>query len=89
MNCAAHLYLAVTQATRGLEPCWACLRVFLAYCGKHDSVVKKLLLVFLAGFVIYFLITSPSSAAEAVRTASSWIGVAFKQVGVFVTSLAS
>ena len=52
-------------------------------------MLKKLLLLFIVGFVIYYLMTSPSSAADAVGSIANAIGVAFKQVGVFVSELVS
>lgn len=52
-------------------------------------MLKKLLLLFVVGFVIYFLMTSPSGAADAVKGIASAIGVAFQQVGVFVSDLIS
>ena len=46
--------------------------------------IKKILLVLVAAFVLYYLFTRPEAAAEAVR---SFFG-AFESIGRFFTSLA-
>jgi hypothetical protein len=52
-------------------------------------VLKKLLVLLVAGFVLYYLLTAPSGAAEVVRGALDAILDAFGQVGVFVSELVS
>ena len=47
--------------------------------------IKKILVVFVAAFVLYFLFTRPEAAAEAVKT---FFG-AFGSIGVFFEELVS
>lgn len=49
------------------------------------SWIKRVLLVLVAAFVVFYLFTRPEDAAEAVRT---FFG-AFEAIGTFFTSLAS
>ncbi len=51
------------------------------------SWVRKILLVLLVGFVLFYLIQRPESAADAVRTVFGAIGAAFRAIMVFFTSL--
>ena len=50
--------------------------------------VRKVLLVLLVGFVLFYLIQRPESAAGAVRTVFGAIGAAFRAIVVFFNSLA-
>lgn len=50
-------------------------------------VLKKLLLLAVVGFALYYLLTTPASAAEVVQGAADATLEAFGQVGVFVSSL--
>ena len=52
------------------------------------SWVRKVLLVLLLGFVVFYLIQRPESAAGAVRTVFGAIGAAFRAIVVFLSSLA-
>jgi hypothetical protein len=50
-------------------------------------VLKKVIALLLIGFVIYYLLTTPSSAADAVNDAFDGIMDAFRQIGVFFNEL--
>lgn len=50
-------------------------------------MVKKILTVLIAGFVVYYLLTAPAGAAESVRTAFGAVVDGFGQVMVFVNNL--
>jgi hypothetical protein len=50
--------------------------------------VKKILLVLVVGFVVFYLIQRPESAAGAVRTVFGAIGMAFQAIVRFFSSLA-
>ena len=50
--------------------------------------VRKILLVLLVGFVLFYLIQRPESAAGAVQTVFGAIGAAFRSIVVFFNSLA-
>jgi hypothetical protein len=50
-------------------------------------VLKKLITLLLVGFVIYYLLNTPASAADVVSDAFDGIMDAFKQVGVFFNEL--
>jgi hypothetical protein len=50
-------------------------------------VLKKVIALLLIGFVIYYLLTAPSGAADAVSDAGGAMMDAFKQVGVFFDEL--
>lgn len=47
--------------------------------------IKKLLILLVAAFVVFYLFTRPEAAAEAVKTFFS----AFESLGTFFTSLVS
>ncbi|NHB85987.1 hypothetical protein G7085_19485 [Tessaracoccus sp. HDW20] len=47
--------------------------------------IKKILLILIVAFVLFYLFTRPEAAAEAVRT---FFG-AFESIGTFFTTLAS
>lgn len=49
------------------------------------SWIKKILLILVAAFVVFYLFTRPEAAADAVKT---FFG-AFEAIGTFFTSLAS
>ena len=51
--------------------------------------VKRILLVLVVGFFLFYLIQQPEGAAAAVRTVFSAVGVAFQSIVRFFTSLAS
>ncbi len=51
-------------------------------------LVRKILLVPLVGFVLFYLIQRPESAAGAVQTVFGAIGAAFRSIVVFFNSLA-
>ena len=51
--------------------------------------VKRILAILVIGFFLFYLITQPEAAAGAVRTVFSAVGVAFRAIVRFFTSLAS
>jgi hypothetical protein len=51
--------------------------------------VRIVLLVLLVGFVLFYLIQRPESAAGAVRTVFGAIGAAFRSIVVFFKPLAA
>ena len=51
--------------------------------------VKRILAVLVIGFFLFYLIQQPESAAAAVRTVFSAVGVAFQSIVRFFTSLAT
>ena len=50
---------------------------------------RKVLLVLVVGFVLFYLIQRPESAAGAVRTVFGAIGAVFRAIVVFFNSLAA
>jgi hypothetical protein len=52
-------------------------------------VLKKVFGLLVIGFIVYYLLTAPAGAADAVSGAASAVIDAFGQVGVFVNELAS
>jgi hypothetical protein len=56
-------------------------------CGKNGDVLKKVITLLVIGFVIYYLLTAPAGAADAVSNAAGAVMDAFGQVGVFVNEL--
>ncbi len=50
-------------------------------------MLKKLILLVIVGFVLYYLLTAPEGAARAVGDAWDATLGAFAQVGVFIDSL--
>jgi hypothetical protein len=52
-------------------------------------VLKKVLGLLVVGFIVYYLLTAPAGAADAVSGAASAVIDAFGQVGIFVNALAS
>ena len=51
--------------------------------------VRKVLVVLLVAFVLFYLIQRPESAAAAVRTVFGAIAAAFRAIVVFFNSLAA
>ena len=52
-------------------------------------MLKKVLLLLVVAFAVYYLLQTPQGAADAVSNAASALMDAFQQVGVFVDSLTS
>jgi hypothetical protein len=52
-------------------------------------VVKKIVGLLVIGFIVYYVLTAPNGAAEAVSGAMSAVIDAFGQVGIFVDELAT
>ena len=55
--------------------------------GRKSDVVKKALLALALAFVIYYLVTEPVGAADAVRNAASAVGTAFESIVAFFSRL--
>ena len=51
-------------------------------------LVKKILLILLVGFIVYYLVMQPTGAAEAVRTVFGAIARAFTSIMTFFSALA-
>ena len=51
-------------------------------------MLKKIITLLVVGFIIYYLLNTPSSAADAVSDAFDGIIDAFEQLGVFFNELA-
>ncbi len=51
--------------------------------------VKRILVILVIGFFLFYLIQQPEEAAGAVRTVFAAVGVAFQSIVRFFTSLAS
>jgi len=54
---------------------------------QNGDVLKKLLLLFLVGFAVYYLLSTPADAADFVSTSFGGIMDGFQRVGVFVNEL--
>lgn len=55
---------------------------------RHNGrVLKKVFLLLLVGFVIYYLLSTPADAADFVSSSFGGIMDAFQRVGVFVNEL--
>ncbi len=54
---------------------------------KNGLVVKKVIMLLVVGFGVYYLLTAPAGAADAVSNAAGAVMDAFSQVGVFVNEL--
>jgi hypothetical protein len=52
-------------------------------------VLKKVLGLLVIGFIVYYLLTAPAGAADAVSGAANAVIEAFGQIGVFVDELAT
>jgi hypothetical protein len=50
-------------------------------------VLKKVIMLLVVGFAIYYLLTTPADAADAVSSAFSGTMDAFQRVGVFFDEL--
>ncbi|MBC7631569.1 hypothetical protein [Aeromicrobium sp.] len=50
-------------------------------------MLKKVIVLFVVGFAVYYLLTAPSGAATAVSDAAGAVMDAFRQVGVFFNEL--
>ncbi len=50
---------------------------------------KRILAALLVGFFLFYLITNPTGAAAAVRTVFAALGVAFRSIVTFFSSLAA
>lgn len=55
--------------------------------GHNGRVLKKIITLLVVGFAIYYLLTAPAGAADAVGNASGAVMDAFQQIGVFVNEL--
>jgi hypothetical protein len=53
------------------------------------SWAKRILVALVVGFFVFYLISQPEGAASAVRTVFSALGVAFRAIVRFFTSLAA
>ena len=51
--------------------------------------MKKVVSLLVIGFIVYYLLTAPAGAADAVTGAMSAVIDAFGQVGIFVDELAT
>lgn len=51
-------------------------------------MLKKVLVLLVAGFAVYYLLTAPEGAAESISTAFGAVIDAFGQIMVFVDKLA-
>ena len=52
-------------------------------------MLKKVVALLVIGFIVYYLLTAPAGAADAVSGAASAVIDAFGQIGVFVDELAT
>ncbi len=50
-------------------------------------MLKKVITLLVVGFGVYYLLTAPAGAADAVSNAASAVIDAFSQIGVFVNEL--
>lgn len=50
-------------------------------------MLKKVIALLLVGFIIYYLLNTPASAADAVSNAFDGVMDAFEQIGVFFNEL--
>ncbi|NRQ50100.1 hypothetical protein [Aeromicrobium stalagmiti] len=50
-------------------------------------MLKKVIALFVVGFIIYYLLNTPANAADVVSDAAGGIMDAFSQVGVFFNEL--
>ncbi len=54
---------------------------------QNDRVLKKALAALILGFAVFYLLTAPAGAADAVSNAADAVMDGFGQVGVFVNEL--
>ena len=60
----------------------------IAASSRHtDRVLKKVITLLVVGFIIYYLLNTPASAADAVSDAFGAVMDAFRQFGVFFNEL--
>lgn len=52
-------------------------------------VLKKVVALLVVGFIVYYLLTAPAGAADAVSGAFNAVIEAFGQVGIFIDELAT
>jgi hypothetical protein len=79
------------------QTCWsstsdtpaARLDVSPRHLGYKGNVLKKVLALLVIGFIVYYLLTAPAGAADAVSGAFDAVIEAFGQVGIFVDELAT
>jgi hypothetical protein len=57
--------------------------------GENGRVLKKAMTLLVVGFGVYYLLTAPAGAADAVSNAFGAVIDAFGQVGVFARQLSS
>lgn len=55
--------------------------------GDTGQVLKKVITLLVVGFVVYYLLTAPAGAADAVSNAAAKLMDGFSRVGVFVNEL--
>lgn len=55
----------------------------------NGLVLKKVFVLLVAGFAVYYLLTAPEGAAEAIRNAFNAVMDAFGQIMVFANNLLS
>lgn len=55
----------------------------------NRRVLKKVVVLLVAGFAVYYLLTAPQGAAEAIRNAFNAVLDAFGQIMVFFNELLS
>jgi hypothetical protein len=58
-----------------------------AASGHNGRVLKKVIALLVIGFAVYYLLTAPAGAADAVSDAAGGLMDAFQQVGVFFDEL--
>lgn len=57
------------------------------WVGHNGVVLKKIVTLLVIGFGVFYLMTAPAGAAEAVSNAAGAVMSGFGQVGVFVNEL--
>ena len=55
--------------------------------GHNGRVMKKVVTLLVIGFGVFYLLTAPAGAADAVSNAAGAVMNGFGQVGVFVNEL--
>jgi hypothetical protein len=53
------------------------------------SLAKRVIVILIVGFFVFYLISQPESAAAAVRTVFNAVAVAFRSIVQFFAALAS
>lgn len=59
----------------------------VGFLGKNGQVLKKAVTLIVIAFGVYYLLTAPAGAADAVSNAANAVLDGFSQVGVFVNEL--